>query len=634
MRRTFTFCFVIISLSIALAQQKNTLQGPFGGEFVIEKTECITPQERARIQGVLQQNIADLQQLGILPTAYPKRQVALQWPVRQAAGFNYNSYYGISNYFDHDPAFSGNNNDNVLDYNCGSRSYDTGSGYNHQGIDIFTWPFGWHMYHKNQVEVVAAAAGTIIAKFDGNFDQECTFNSNQWNAVYVQHEDGSIAWYGHVKTGSLTTKSIGEQVAAGEYLAVIASSGNSTGPHLHFELYNEFGQLIDPYSGNCNDLNEDSWWIEQKPYIEPTINTIATGWAAPEFFFNCPPVIPGKPNFSNCFTTGDEIFFSAYYHDQIPELISEYAVYAPDGSQFTSWTHGPDFHYTASYWFWSEVVPNDAAEGEWRFEVVMDGDTLNHSFFISNEGISAIIVPFEETLEACADTGIDLTAIGGEQYLWSTGETAATINVVASGTYYVTVTNVGGCAAEASKTVVVNPIPTTSQISGNENPDAFMTRNYLVLGSAGSTYSWTITGGTQVSGGITNFIGVEWGEGPTGRICVVETNNGGCSGAEVCKDIEINPVTNIRKIKQLASIAIFPNPANERLNFRLDFEEIVEKVRVRLLSSMGQVVMNYESKEPTLHIQHYFTTSALPGGIYWIEVKAQGERFLEKVILY
>lgn len=634
MNRTFTFIFVFIAFSFSIAQEKKSLQGPFGGEFVIEKTECISQQERDQIQDILQQNIADLQQRGILPATYSKRQVALEWPVRQADGFDYNSYYGISNYFDHDPAFSGDNNNNVLDYNCGSRSYDTGNGYNHQGVDIFTWPFGWHMMAKNQVEVVAAAAGTIIAKFDGNFDMECTFNSNQWNAVYIQHEDGSIAWYGHVKTGSLTAKSVGEQVEAGEYLAVVASSGNSTGPHLHFELYNESGQLIDPYSGDCNNLNEDSWWIEQKPYIEPTINTITTGWAAPEFFFNCPPVIPGKPNTSNCFAPGDVVFFSAYYHDQIPQISSNYAVYAPDSSLFTSWIHGPDFHYTASYWFWSEVVPNDAVAGEWRFEVVMNGDTLNHFFFVADEGVSAVITPFEETLTGCGDTGVDLMASGGDQYLWSTGDTSAAINVLASGTYFVTVINEGGCEAVANKLVTVHPIPATSTISGNPNPDAFTSRNYLVFGTAGSSYDWTITGGTQVSGGNTNIISVEWGEGPVGEVCVVETNEGGCVGEPICKDIEINPVTNLRKINHLARIDVFPNPTDERLNFRLDFDELVHHVQVRLLSALGQVILVHQSEAPTTHVQESFVTASLPAGLYWLEIKVNGERFLEKVILY
>jgi len=49
--------------------------------------------------------------------------------LRQAAGYYFNGYYGISNYIDQD--------ETLLDYNCVDRTYDTNSGYNHLGTDLF-----------------------------------------------------------------------------------------------------------------------------------------------------------------------------------------------------------------------------------------------------------------------------------------------------------------------------------------------------------------------------------------------------------------------------------------------------------------------------------------------------------------
>ena len=155
--------------------------------------------------------------------------------------------WSISNYVDHNSAYP----NQLQDYNCGTKTYDTSSGYNHQGIDIFTWPFTWKMVDDNSVEIIAAAPGQIIAKGDGQFDRSCGFNNNPWNAVYVRHGDGSVAWYGHMKNGSLTTKNVGDFVNLGEYLGIVGSSGNSTGPHLHFEVYQNdtYTNLIDPYTG-------------------------------------------------------------------------------------------------------------------------------------------------------------------------------------------------------------------------------------------------------------------------------------------------------------------------------------------------------------------------------------------------
>ncbi|MEN0006330.1 MAG: hypothetical protein AAF798_19415, partial [Bacteroidota bacterium] len=98
------------------------------GFYQLEHGECVPTTERARINNLLENNYRSLETQGKLPAA---RNEAAEyvWPVRQRPGFNYNSVYGISNYVDHNEGFSGNNNNNVIDYNCGDRSYDTGSGY-------------------------------------------------------------------------------------------------------------------------------------------------------------------------------------------------------------------------------------------------------------------------------------------------------------------------------------------------------------------------------------------------------------------------------------------------------------------------------------------------------------------------
>ena len=63
-------------------------------------------------------------------------------------------------------------------------------------------------------------------------------NSGYGNMVLINHGDGYKTRYGHMVSGSITV-SVGEYVEAGQTIGKVGSTGNSTGPHLHFEvIYN------------------------------------------------------------------------------------------------------------------------------------------------------------------------------------------------------------------------------------------------------------------------------------------------------------------------------------------------------------------------------------------------------------
>jgi murein DD-endopeptidase MepM/ murein hydrolase activator NlpD len=346
-----------------------------GGEYQLHSGECITATQRVEIQNMLNENRQKLIDAGVLSKQGLQKTTATKfdWPLRQASGFNYNSIYGISNFVDHNP-----NTGAITDWNCGTRSYDLASGYDHSGMDIFIWPFNMNMMDNNQVEIIAAAPGTIISKTDGNFDKNCAMGSGNWNAVYVQHADGTVAWYGHMKKNSLTNKPIGATVSTGEVLGYVGSSGSSTAPHLHFELHDASGNILDPYSGNCNSVT--SLWNNQKPYYEPTINALMTHDAVP-VMSPCPQ--PHITNIKNTFAPGSNIRFAAYYHDQVSTQSTKYTIYKPDKTIFRTWTHsGTQDHYSASWWHWSYTIPAGEPIGDWKFEGVYAGNTVSHTFSI------------------------------------------------------------------------------------------------------------------------------------------------------------------------------------------------------------------------------------------------------------
>ncbi|MEU4800017.1 transglycosylase family protein [Streptomyces sp. NPDC023327] len=97
----------------------------------------------------------------------------------------------------------------------------------HTGVD-FPVPTG--------TSVKAIAAGRVVsAGWGGSYGYE----------VVIRHADGRYSQYGHLSALSVRA---GQQVGAGQRIARSGSTGNSTGPHLHFEVRTGpgFGSDIDP----------------------------------------------------------------------------------------------------------------------------------------------------------------------------------------------------------------------------------------------------------------------------------------------------------------------------------------------------------------------------------------------------
>lgn len=361
---------LLLILGTSLSAQISILDHD-GGEFQHHQGECLTPEQRSKMESQIQENVTRLRSAGVLPATERNSLVDFYWPLEVDASLDWNNYYGISNYVDQDPS-SG-----TLDHNCGGITYN-----GHAGTDYFTWPFPHYLKQNNLVSVIAAAPGTIVQKLDGNADEQCDLNSSlTWNAVYVMHSDGSIAWYGHLKEGSLTSKTIGESVTAGEYLGVVASSGFSSGPHLHFEIHDTNNNIIDPYSGTCNSLNAESWWATQPIYQEMQLNLHATHDQAP--VQGCPSSNE-EMHLTDHFDYQDVVYLGAYYKDQFANVPITYSVRDPLGTIQTSWVHQSTVNYTASWWWWTIQMPNFGSAGEWTFEVEFNGQFHSHSFFLDD----------------------------------------------------------------------------------------------------------------------------------------------------------------------------------------------------------------------------------------------------------
>lgn len=117
-----------------------------------------------------------------------------------------------------------------------------------QSVPTLRWPThgnlsqGFHAYHE-AIDIAGPAGTAIVAAQDGHVIQSGWDDWGLGNAITLEHPDGSRTVYGHNQ--ALYVQS-GNWVERGDVIAEMGSTGNSTGPHLHFEYYSPQNQVADP----------------------------------------------------------------------------------------------------------------------------------------------------------------------------------------------------------------------------------------------------------------------------------------------------------------------------------------------------------------------------------------------------
>ena len=163
-------------------------------------------------------------------------------------------------------------------------------------------------------EVYAAADGVVLWTFDGKYDNcpdrlaldcqpptgpmkpgmrsgttvctelgpycgagggrgQCFWCFAGGNVVVIRHEGipGVFATrYDHFQRNSIRVRP-GDRVRQGQLIGLVGSAGNSSGPHLHFEVWgNGFYHPVDPWAGKCGPNTGPSLWKNpEQPWRRP-----------------------------------------------------------------------------------------------------------------------------------------------------------------------------------------------------------------------------------------------------------------------------------------------------------------------------------------------------------------------------
>ena len=349
----------------------------------------------------------------------------------------------LNNYVDLDPSEGG-----FQDWNCGGYSYD-----GHGGIDALIGTFE-HQFIG--VPIFAALDGIVYLTHDGEPDQNTVWNPDTTsNYVGIDHGEGRYANYLHMKQGSVLVE-VGQEVKAGEQIGLVASSGYSNWPHLHFESWNydcdtveecvdvEDWAVFEPYSGDCNPGN--SGWENQVDIPEftkcrdfgVTTANLADFYANEEYMWT-PPLEGYIP------LDHDAVWMWMQATNITPFSTFQMRFYDPNGvlqhDSGTNWLNFTPFSYRFMVtWFSFDIPELRTIPGTWTVNFTVNGSSflsfpmtmvspLEQTPNRAPEPISATISPYFPTVDdvlSCivitdsplADLDWDLVRY---QYTWSVG---------------------------------------------------------------------------------------------------------------------------------------------------------------------------------------------------------------------
>ncbi len=186
---------------------------------------------------------------------------------------------------------------------------------------------------------------------------------------------------------------------------------------------------------------------------------------------------------------------------------------------------------------WSDAGsgnPRTVVSGSYTVTQTVSGCVSANSNSVTANPIPVPSAPILSIVNNCGNSTITASSVSGTLN-WSDAG-SGNPRTVASGTFTVTQT-VSGCTSANSNAVTANPnsFPTTSGISGNNNPACNATGViYNVTLTAGSNYAWTVPAGASITSGTSgpdnNSITVDFGSS-NGNVSVTETNSAGCIGS-------------------------------------------------------------------------------------------------------
>jgi|GEM_PF-1506389 len=226
----------------------------------------------------------------------------------------------------------------------------------------------------------------------------------------------------------------------------------------------------------------------------------------------------------------------------------------------------------------------------------------------------------------CKGDFTTLTASGGSQFLWSTGQTGASIQVfpAVTTTYSVTITDGTGGGAIATVMVSVLSKPNFSITATPDTIDIGSPSLLNVTGAGSISFLWS-------TGEITRTIEVH--PLTTTTYTVTATGGNGCTEVDSIT-VVVSPLSSTANVKSIKDINVYPKPVDDILWLALELEDS-KTVSLSIFQQTGALVAHRWEKPVNGILNCQFDMTSIPPGLYFLMIRtAQGEIHVEKIPVY
>jgi hypothetical protein len=262
--------------------------------------------------------------------------------------------------------------------------------------------------------------------------------------------------------------------------------------------------------------------------------------------------------------------------------------------------------------------------------------TATASITIDSRGVNVNITNSDPATLSCGSS-LTITsqitgATTGKNYVWSTGQTGATlanISISAPGQYSVTVTNNAGCSA--TDQVTVQYPGGLNNATGFTVParlcdDELITFTNTTARLNGWNSTWTYGDGNIGFGvdGQNNY------NNPGPYSVKLEVDSAGCKFTSI-QNITISSCVGIQETEFSNNISILPNPSNGNINITVNGAS--ENMSIRVYNILGSEVKRFESTDVASTFTKSINLSDLSNGTYLIRIASGSNTAVKRITI-